>query len=166
MGVVHPLHLSDAQRSAWGQIFGDYEIIPPFPQLGRAIHRLDPEEVKAKEIVRNEGFKVPAISLVGTLERDGWTRGSTELGGGGYCEHSKPFEAADVTAVIQYDGVWIGHERESEDQEVQRCFFFQGIYNPTKGHPRGKERIPLRKIDSVVISEVLGTLAEIASKRK
>ena len=33
VGVVHPLHLSDSQRSAWGQIFGDYEIIPPFPQL-------------------------------------------------------------------------------------------------------------------------------------
>ena len=86
--------------------------------------------MKAKEIVRNEGFKVPAISLVGILERDGWTRGSTKLGGGGYCEHSKPFEAADVTAVIQYDGVWIRHERESEDQEVQRCFSLSGDLQP------------------------------------
>ena len=43
-GVVHPLHLTDEQRSAWGEIFGDYEIIPPFPQLGRAVHRLEPGE--------------------------------------------------------------------------------------------------------------------------
>ena len=32
--------------------------------------------------------------------------------------------------------------------------------------PQGQGAHPLRKIDSVVISEVLGTLAEIASKRK
>jgi hypothetical protein len=42
VGVVHPVHLTDEQRSAWGEIFGDYEIIPPFPQLGRAVHRLEP----------------------------------------------------------------------------------------------------------------------------
>ncbi len=60
VGVVHPLHLTDEQRSAWGEIFGDYEIMPPFPQLGRAVHRLTPEERAAREIVRNKGIKIPA----------------------------------------------------------------------------------------------------------
>ena len=55
VGIVHPMHLTDAQRSAWGEILGDYEIIPPFPQLGRTVHRLEPEELGRKEIVRIQG---------------------------------------------------------------------------------------------------------------
>lgn len=27
--IVHPLHLSEQQKGRWGEIFGDYEIIPP-----------------------------------------------------------------------------------------------------------------------------------------
>jgi predicted DNA-binding WGR domain protein len=35
VGVVHPLQLNDEQRSAWGEIFRDRGINPPFAQLGR-----------------------------------------------------------------------------------------------------------------------------------
>jgi hypothetical protein len=42
VGVVHPMDLTTEQVVAWAEVFADYEIIPPFPQLGRKVHRLKP----------------------------------------------------------------------------------------------------------------------------
>jgi hypothetical protein len=162
VGVVHPLHLSDAERSAWGEIFGDYEIIPPFAQLGRPVHRLEPEERKAKELVRNKGLRLPAITLVGLLDRHGWARGIPQ-DAGIFSEHSKAFEGANVTAVIQYDGIPIGGMIDWDDQEVDTCFFVPGIYQP-KGYPDHKKALTLGQVDPVVISEVLATLGALAAK--
>lgn len=40
VGIVHPLHLSGGLESAWKKLLSNYEIVPPFPQLGREIYRL------------------------------------------------------------------------------------------------------------------------------
>jgi hypothetical protein len=182
VGVVHPVQLSDQQRSAWGQIFGDYELIPPFPQLGRAVHRLQPEEWEAHEIVRNAGIKVPVGTLVGILERKGWARGNPQ-DNGIFDNHSKPFEGANVTAVIAYDdGILMGCIDGWPDQEVQRCFFVPGLYTLAWSARRrsvgdwdvvarsagrvteAQRALPLGAVDPAVMSEVLGTLAELASR--
>ncbi len=163
VGIVHPLHLTDAQRSAWGEILGDYEIIPPFPQLGRTVHRLEPEELGRKEIVRTKGIKVPAFTLVGILDRHGWSRGIPQ-DAGLFHEHSKPFEGANVTAVVEYGGIPIDMD-DVEDQEVKRCFFVPGTHTP-RLYPAHKNAVQLGEVDPVVMSEVLGTLGVIASKGK
>ena len=134
----YPLHVRIcgqcllAQLEAYvpaSEIFADYALIPPFPQLGRKVHRLEPKELTTRGIVRNQGSKVPAVTLVGILERHGWNRG-LPWAAGLVLAHSKPYEGANVTAVIRYDGVQLG------------------------------------EVDPVVVSEVLGTLAELASKGK
>jgi hypothetical protein len=45
-------------------VFGDYEIIPPFPQLGRTIYRLESGEETQTQITRFRGPKIPAITPV------------------------------------------------------------------------------------------------------
>jgi hypothetical protein len=162
VGVVHPLQITAEEVSAWGEVFADYKIIQPFPELGRRVHRLEPDELDAREIVRNRGIKVPAVTLVGILERHGWNRGMVE-GGGVFREHTKPFEGASVTAVIQYEGIEAGAIAYGEDQEVQRCFFGPGISPPAR-HPRRKDALRLVAVDPIVVSEVLGTLAVLATK--
>ena len=164
VGVVHPLHLTDEQRSAWGEIFGDYEIIPPFPQLGRAVRRIEPGLEKDTELAKGETITVPAVTLVGILERHGWTRGIPQ-DAGIFHEHTKPFEGANVTAVIQYPGIPVGDMVDWEDQDVEKCFFVPGIYSPTD-YPRHEIILPLGAVDPVVISEVLGTLGALAAKGK
>ena len=52
VGVLHPLDLSEAERSAWGQVLGDYEIIAPFPQLGRAVFALEAGEAERDDLAR------------------------------------------------------------------------------------------------------------------
>lgn len=162
VGILHPLHMAPEQRSAWGELLSDYEIVPPFPQLGRPIYRLEPGEGEKTEITRFAHIKIPAVSLVGTLERLGWTRAIPEDHGWFY-EHSKPFYGSDAAAVVQYEGVMVGEIVTSDDQRIEHCFFVPGIYTPIAYHEH-KERVPLGQIDPVAISEVLNDLTTVAAK--
>jgi hypothetical protein len=164
VGIVHPLHLADAQRAAWGEILGDYEIIPPFPQLGRRVHRLEPGQEDETDLVKGRTITVQAVSLVGILERHGWNRGTPE-DGGLFHEHSKPFAGANATAVIQYPGIPVGAMLEWQDQTVEKCFFVPGIYTPTM-YPKHRKAMPLGDVDPVAMSEVLGTLGVLESRGK
>jgi hypothetical protein len=162
--IVHPLHLSDAQRARWAELFGDYGIIPPFAQLGRDVYALEKGEAKQKEIRRFDHLSFPSTTFVSTLDRLGWTRGIPQ-DGGSFTEHSKPFYGADVTAVIQYPGVQVGFIEDWEDQEIKACFFVPGIYTPRQ-YSDHKRRKKLGDVDAVVISEVLRDLTLLASKGK
>ena len=162
VGVVHPLHMADALRNDWGQVLSDYEVIPPFLQLGRPIFALEKGEAKQKEITRFAGPSIAAATLVGTLEKMNWSRGIPEDGGVFY-EHSKPFYGAGVTAVVQYEGVPVGYMVDWEDQHVERCFFEEGIHTPEM-YSSHKKRLALGKVDPLVISEVLADLAALAAR--
>jgi hypothetical protein len=165
VGIIHPLHLSEAERAAWGELHSDYEIVPPFAQIGRPIHRLEPGEAGATRITRFDGRPIPATSLVGTLERLGWTRGIPE-DAGIFHEHSKPFYGAGVSAIVQYeDGVPVGYMEGWDDQRLAGCFFISGIYRPEL-YPTHPAPLPLGEIDAVVISEVLSDLTVLASKER
>jgi len=73
VGVVHPLDLDADALARWGTIFGDYEIVQPFEQIGRITFAGTPAE--AAEILKSTKDRmVPARSLLRTLETHGWTR--------------------------------------------------------------------------------------------
>ncbi len=165
VGIVHPLHLSDEQRRAWGELLSDYEIVPPFPQLGRGLFSLEPGEAEQTVLERFNQGQIPATALVGTLERLAWIRGIPEDGGVFY-EHSKPFYGANVTAIVQYeDGVPVGYMEGWEDQTLSGCFFVPGIYNADI-YPDHNQKLKLGDIDPVVLSEVLSDLTVVHSKAK
>ena len=160
VGVVHSLHLTDEVKAAWGEVFSDYEIVPPFPQLGRSIHRLEKDELKATELTRYEGVELPAPTLVFGLEKYGWTRGGGGDGGGFY-EHSKSFPGSNVTAVVTYDGtVAFGYIDPNETLTLGSCSFVAG------GANRRSAKVALGKVDPVAISEVLSDLSALAAKAK
>lgn len=160
IGVVHPAHLSDALKSAWGQVLGDYEIIPPFPQLGREISRPLPEERQSTQITRYQGSKIPGIVLYGMLERSHWQR-DTPADGGGFHQHSKHFPSANVTAFIKYTGLAMGYLEEP--QELEAVYFVPGHVPPSWWGDH-KNRLRIKEVDTVVLSEVLRLAGAIASK--
>jgi hypothetical protein len=167
IGIVHPLHLTDEQRSKWGQAFGDYEIIPPFPQLGRPVFVPEKGEAKGKTIDRLAKAKVPGMSLRGTLERCGWVRGSA-YDHGIIQEFYKQFPGSDVSVVLENEpGIPIGNPDWTEDQQVKRVFFLRGAYDPVS-YPwqKRKDYLPLNKVDAVAVSEVLADVALLATKGK
>jgi hypothetical protein len=78
--IAHPAHLSGDKLAGWSEIFADYEILQPFPQLGRAVHALTEQERASDRLERFEGRTVPADRVAG-LERRGWRRGEPQDAG-------------------------------------------------------------------------------------
>jgi predicted DNA-binding WGR domain protein len=165
VGVVHPLHLSDEERAKWGQVFGDYEIIAPFPQLGRPVLGLEGDEAKAKELTRFAGKKIPGVSVASNLEKLGWQRGPLH-DHGDYYEHYKHFPSADVTAMTEYDeALWAHSIADPVKVGVKSCTFWAGRVVPDWLSRRDpKKALKLADVDPVVLSEVLADLTFLASK--
>ncbi|WP_176611656.1 DUF4132 domain-containing protein [Actinomadura sp. WMMB 499] len=76
--IAHPLHLNDLGR--WTEVFGDYEIVQPFPQLGRPVDALTDAERAANRLDRVRGVTVRTGMVLG-LERRGWRRGQAKDAG-------------------------------------------------------------------------------------
>ncbi|RRR96880.1 DUF4132 domain-containing protein [Glycomyces terrestris] len=70
--VAHPVVLGD-ETAAWAEVFADYEIVQPFPQLGRETDAFTDEEVATGHLTRFEGASVPVGALLGLVKK-GWTR--------------------------------------------------------------------------------------------
>ena len=120
VAIVHPLYLSETERSRWGEVLGDYEITAPFPQLGRTVYSLSPDERQADRLTQFCDLQIPAPSLVFTLEKLGWIRGATS-DAGLFEQHFRHFPAADVTAVVAYEGMVGMHFIEAENLLVVEC---------------------------------------------
>ncbi|MFF4341864.1 DUF4132 domain-containing protein [Kitasatospora sp. NPDC001540] len=75
--LAHPVHLGD-DLDAWSELFADYEILQPFPQLGRPVRVLPPEEAAGDRLRRFEGRTVPAGALLALLRR-GWRSSGAAL---------------------------------------------------------------------------------------
>lgn len=163
VGIVHPLHMAQNELSAWGEILSDYTIVPPFAQLGRAVYTLEPGEREAKEITRFNHYAIPAASLVFGLEKLGWHRDSP-ADGGGFSSHFKPFEQADVTAVVHYDdGVAVGYIVDAPAQHIRYLAFVPGKLSAA-WWPQHTNRLALSDVDPVVMSEALSDLITITAK--
>jgi hypothetical protein len=166
VGVVHPLELSDAERSRWGEVMSDYEIVSPFPQLGREVYSLETGEGKADELKRFHELKLYAPTLVFTLEKLGWIRGEA-MDAGCFDEHSKQFPAADVTAVVGYDGtVGMGYIDPDEMLTTKSVHFCPGMRAPSGYGWGSKKKLKLEKVPPIVISEVIADLQVLKSKAK
>lgn len=163
IGVLHAMELEESDQQEWGEVLSDYEIIPPFPQLGRRIGYLEPDEVDQKEITRFAEQKVEPVIMVNILEKSGWVRGAAQ-DGGVYFSHAKFYETANVTAIVRYEGIPMGYW-DWDAQGIDSCFFVEGEKRP-EGYREYKDEQMLRlgDVSPVVMSETLRTLHAIASK--
>ncbi|MER6815374.1 DUF4132 domain-containing protein [Spirillospora sp. NPDC000708] len=81
--IAHPLHLGES-LPAWSGVFADYEILQPFPQLGRPVHAFTAEEAAGNRLDRVAGTVVGVGKVLG-LERRGWERGAAQDSGVQHC---------------------------------------------------------------------------------
>ena len=164
IGIVHPLNLSDDEKAAWGEVMSDYEMVPPFAQLGRAIYSLQSDETGV-EITRFARTEIAPETLNFGLEKLDW-----QVGGlhdhGDYYEHLKTFEAAGVRACAQYEpGLFKGWREGWEPQKVVRLFFLPEDYARKEwDNSDAKAALPLREVDAVAVSEALKDLSELAAR--
>lgn len=155
VGVVHPAHLDEPLRSAWGQLLGDYEIIPPFAQLGRQVYRPDSADLNGKEITRHRGVNVPDHVMRGLLAQARFQH-DTPADASGFLRHTRHFPGPDVTAVIRHaplrSAMW-----HREVQHFEAIYFIAGSAIPGLLQPDDDSPLRLRigTVDPGVLSEVL-----------
>ncbi|MEU8663329.1 DUF4132 domain-containing protein, partial [Actinoplanes philippinensis] len=150
VGIAHPLHLGD-DLAAWVEVFADYEILQPFPQLGRGVEPLTPERVAALI-----GRTAPSTALLG-LERRGWRRGSPQDGGvQGWFERDLPGDRQLVLAIDP--GIAAGAIDVLGDQTVEAIFVAAaGAHHWFR--PDRDDR--LRELDPITAAEALRDLTEV-----
>ncbi|MFF5262675.1 DUF4132 domain-containing protein [Actinomadura viridis] len=152
IGIAHPLDL-DGETSRWSEVFADYEILQPFPQLGRDVHRLTEQERASGRLERFEGTTVPVHAVVGLVRR-GWERG-VPLDAGGERWISRPVPGG-LHIVIDLDpGISVGYVNESDDQSLRVVWIND---RPTDFWPRHGTRRTFGELDPVTASEVLADL--------
>ncbi|MFB4314258.1 DUF4132 domain-containing protein [Actinomadura sp. 21ATH] len=160
IGIAHPLDLAGLGEgaAAWSEVLADYEILQPFPQLGREVHTLTAEERAAGRLERFEQITVPVHSVLGLVRR-GWERG-TPLDAGAERWISKPVPGGlHVVIDLEY-GVNVGDVDSSGDQTLQYVWIgdVPTDFSPREGTPR-----TFGELDAVAASEVLADLTWLAA---
>lgn len=156
VGVAHPALLAPETVRAWQQLLNDYELVPPFHQLNRAVYTVAATERPATAITRFVGVSVSLNVGMAMLKSMAWQRLSGD-------QHTKAFPRAGVAAVIEWQ-----IETATTNNTVlvlQRGYFVAGPL-PNKTALSEMRPLPLGEIPPVVFSEVLRDLALIASKTK
>ncbi|WP_131735799.1 DUF4132 domain-containing protein [Actinomadura roseirufa] len=154
VGVAHPLQLGD-DLAAWAELFADYEILQPFEQLGRSVHRLTGDERAAHRLARVEGLVLPYGKAKGHSQ--GRWESMTPDGefAGGWLARRDPaglYVVADLSPGL-------GHYMygEGEDQKINTLWAGPApAATPT-------DSVPLGEIDPVTMSEAIRDLVRSAS---
>ncbi|MFF1930037.1 DUF4132 domain-containing protein [Streptomyces sp. NPDC058228] len=153
--IAHPMALGE-ELDDWSEVFADYEILQPFPQLGRAVFRLADEDAHGYRLTRFEGLKVPTGKVLG-LERRGWERGVPQDAG---VERWISKQLADnVCLVIALDsGIAVGVVDMFPDQTLETVWLDD---QPNDHYPLRTYPLRFADLDPVTVSELLADLAEL-----
>ncbi|MBB4912278.1 DUF4132 domain-containing protein [Actinophytocola algeriensis] len=158
VGVAHPIHLGDA-LATWAEVFADYEILQPFPQLGRPVLALTDEERTALTLARFDKTTVSVGRVLGLTKR-GWERTAPQ-DGGVEAGVVKPLADGWFGVIELEEGIVAGEPTMlGENQEIRRVFL-------STDHDGwwGTERTPFSTLDPVSASELLADLTELVSAK-
>ncbi|WP_033217498.1 DUF4132 domain-containing protein [Kitasatospora phosalacinea] len=156
--LAHPLLLGEERVAAWSELFADYEVLQPFPQLGRPVHRFTPEEATANRLHRFEGRTVPVGRLLGLTKR-GWERGEPQDAGVERWFSKRLGD--DCHLVIQLDeGIAVGMVDEFPDQTFETVWLAS---EPGDHWSRGDYPLRYGDLDPVAASELLADLEEVTA---
>ncbi|MHA6760004.1 DUF4132 domain-containing protein [Streptacidiphilus sp. PAMC 29251] len=155
--LAHPLLLGDA-LAGWAELFADYQILQPFPQLGRPVHRLTAEEAAGDRFTRFEGRTVAVGKVLG-LQRRGWDRG--EPGDGGVETWVQRRTPDDHYLIVALDpGIQAGAVTMHGDQALTRIWLGDKPTDYWEGHTAA---LTLGHLDQVTASELIADLTELVT---
>ncbi|WP_141584609.1 DUF4132 domain-containing protein [Actinomadura sp. WMMA1423] len=153
--IAHPVLLGESV-TAWARVFADYEILQPFPQLGRPVHALADGEGENGRLERFEGLTAPTGGLLG-LTRTTWKRGAPQDNG---IEHWISCTLAPgVTVVVDLSpGIAVGLVDLNPVQTIERVWV-----GTAPGDPSSIILDGLAGVDPVLLSELLADLTSLTA---
>ena len=154
IGIIHPLHIDDGARADWTESLADYEIIQPFPQLGRPVHRVDEAERESTLTARFATSRFKSGVLRDVLVRGGWERDSAFL----RKEYERYFPADEVWAIATMDpGVQAGAATYDVFDQTIASVEFRG----KKGGGKSRTPMQLAEVPAIAFSEAVRDVAEV-----
>jgi predicted DNA-binding WGR domain protein len=150
IGIVHPLQLNDATLGAWGTVFADYEILQPFPQLGRECFALTDAEKSSTKLERFTDIRCHFGKIL-SLEYKGWEKGAPQ-DAGVIGEMVKPLSDGRWVSLGLSEGLWAGYMTETPEQNLGALTIIneRDTWKPTTSK--------LDTVDPIEMSEVLRDL--------
>ncbi|WP_329521982.1 DUF4132 domain-containing protein [Spirillospora sp. NBC_01491] len=155
IGVAHPLHLGD-ELKAWAELFADYELTQPFPQLGREVHALTGTERAGARLERFEGLNVPFGKVLG-LEKRGWRRGAP-MDNGTERWISREVPGGLYVVIALRPGIQVGYVDMDLEQNLENVWIAD---RPSDFHQWRENPYTLDRLDPMTASEVLADLADL-----
>jgi hypothetical protein len=153
--VAHPVDLAGT-LPAWGEMFADYEILQPFPQLGRPTHAFTPGDT-VPQLAKYLGRKVPVGKVLG-LTKHGWARCQPQDNG---VEPwmTRPLPSGGALVAGLDPGIVVGMIDIEPEMSFSELWFDpngQGAWNP----PRGGTPTTF-EVDAITASELLSELESL-----
>jgi predicted DNA-binding WGR domain protein len=155
VGVVHSYELTEDVAAAWGQLFGDYEILQPWKQLGREVYRPVNEERSEKKLTRWMGLKLPTGKVLG-LEQRGWRRGAAQDAGVSPW-YLKPLPSGHEVQLALDPGIIAGMALEFNEQTLGE------VTIEKDGDWGGQGVMAFGELDPILFSEIVRDLEALRS---
>lgn len=108
ISLIHPMELSEEEKTAWKEQLADYEITQPIEQLDRAVYYMTAEEADKKGLERFGGYLINDLSLNGKMSGLGWYRGSVQDAGFFYTYYREDPEAG-IGVELHFSGACVGY---------------------------------------------------------
>lgn len=157
VSLPHPISWPPEVRDRWRQVFVDYSIEQPFPQIEREIYPLSTREKQVEpSIMRFVDTAVDSRLLRGHLKRRGWLMGVSGIGGSVEFHH-RYFEDENVSAVLLHKPVFLGGDFSiGETVPLANIVFFPGsIDRAGRTDLSAYRSIMLREVSPTIVSETI-----------
>ncbi|WP_189152661.1 DUF4132 domain-containing protein [Lentzea pudingi] len=154
--VAHPVDLTGT-LPAWGEVFADYEILQPFPQLGRRAHAFLPDEDTVPQLQKYVGLPMPVGKVLGLTKR-GWVRG-TPLDAGVEEWITRPLPSGGALVACLDPGIAIGAIDIYPEVKFSALYYAEdgtGHWSPPRDG--GPATFP---VDEVTASELISELESL-----
>jgi hypothetical protein len=148
LGVAHPVDLDTA---AWSEVFADYDVLQPFPQLRRRVCHLTGDEAAAVRLARFDERRAMSVKLI-ALERRGWRRAGME--GAHQTRMERDLPSGRQLIVALDPGIVLGAPGDHPEQRLADVWIC-----PADGDAWAAERtVPFGLLDAASASEILADL--------
>lgn len=163
--LVHPAMIDAEAQAAWVQHLADYEVTPLFPQMNRAVVRLDPEQRGVRWWEEYKGYAIEQNVLLTRATKAGW-----QTWGSPYSSFifRKSFSAADIEALHQANALATQNSATFDIALIRLAFVHPDtmkrngqFYNDLKDED--ERIIPLGEVPPAVFSEVAANIQALAA---
>ncbi|NGY61004.1 DUF4132 domain-containing protein [Lentzea sp. NEAU-D13] len=151
--VAHPVDLQSVLEQ-WGEMFADYEILQPFPQLGRPLHVLPQGEDLLPHLKKYCDIARPIGKILG-LTKKGWVRGEPQ-DAGVECWITRPLPAGGALVASLDPGIAVGAIDVFPDVKFTELWYS----TDGQGYWSAQQNTAV-EVDPITVSELLSELESL-----